>query len=96
VPEYVPTGASDLIKKMIVRDTEKRISMEGVRHHYWVMEGHAEPPVDLAIPRETPIHNIDREVRNKNLPAPDIIIYNIRKLYLLCFYLSFLLLIFFN
>eukprot|EP00121_Abeoforma_whisleri_P014055 Awhi_evm1s12964 len=61
IPDHVPPGPKDLMLRMLVVDMEKRISMEEVRQHFWINEGHSEPPEDLAIARDGAITEIDEE-----------------------------------
>ncbi len=35
IPDYVQAGPKDLIKKMLVVDPAKRITMEGILNHPW-------------------------------------------------------------
>ncbi|XP_071823589.1 aurora kinase C-like [Apostichopus japonicus] len=41
-PSYVSEGARDLIRKLLVHNPSKRLTMEGICHHSWVMQ-HSRP-----------------------------------------------------
>ncbi|KAJ6247080.1 aurora a [Anaeramoeba flamelloides] len=38
IPEYISSGAKDLIKKLLVRDPKKRISLEQLQQHPWILK----------------------------------------------------------
>ncbi|CAH0731876.1 unnamed protein product, partial [Brenthis ino] len=37
-PEYVPEGAKDLISKLLRHSSKERLSLDGVKNHYWVQQ----------------------------------------------------------
>ncbi|KAJ3334435.1 hypothetical protein HDU93_007939, partial [Gonapodya sp. JEL0774] len=71
VPDWVPRAAADLIKRILVVDPNRRLTMEGIIQHPWFrsrsppsyLVHHMDPTVELVdLHSAIPLPNIDHEV----------------------------------
>ncbi|KXS11220.1 Pkinase-domain-containing protein [Gonapodya prolifera JEL478] len=71
IPEFVPRAAADLIRRILVVDPARRLTMEGIISHPWFrsrpppsyLSHHTDPTVELVNLHEAiPLPRIDREV----------------------------------
>ena len=63
-PEYVSMDARDLISKLLVRDSNKRLSLEGVLQHKWIKENAQVNPDGslIPMPATAPVTSVPTEV----------------------------------
>ena len=62
IPENLSPDASDLLRSMLERDTEARITIEGIFHHPWVCRNNWKYEEHNAVPV---IENIDQDIAEK-------------------------------